>query len=144
MFNIFTAGMLLVTCLRAIVALPIVAYYERDGAAVLQRSSDRPVPITYSPRSLSRFVARRIPGDEVSGSFFKRGKEKSNKPEIIHHVDHGKTTLTDRFILATSHSASDSHSINSPVLDHSDLERERGITILAKTNPAHPSSKQQS
>lgn len=50
---------------------------------------------------------------------------------IIAHVDHGKTTLVDR-LLQQTHSL-DKKSISSErVMDSNDLERERGITILAK------------
>lgn len=50
---------------------------------------------------------------------------------IIAHVDHGKTTLVDRFIQECS--AMDQRKYNSDlILDNNDLERERGITILSK------------
>lgn len=50
---------------------------------------------------------------------------------IIAHVDHGKTTLVDRLLQQTS---SLSRAVNTAerVMDSNDLERERGITILAK------------
>jgi len=130
MFNIFIAGMLLVACLRAIVALPIVAPYERNGAAVLQRSSDRPVPGTYSSRSLSRFVARGIPGDEVSGSLFKRTKEKTEKPHIkidtTGHVDHGKTTLTSPISPILAKSSPGGHSGKYDNIDNAPEEKAKG------------------
>jgi GTP-binding protein len=54
---------------------------------------------------------------------------------IIAHVDHGKTTLVDAMLWQsgafTQHQA-DEHSVNERVLDSMDLEREKGITILAK------------
>ncbi|MDT8400941.1 MAG: translational GTPase TypA [Bacteroidales bacterium] len=50
---------------------------------------------------------------------------------IIAHVDHGKTTLVDRFIQECN--VLDAHSGNQElILDSNDLERERGITILSK------------
>jgi GTP-binding protein len=50
---------------------------------------------------------------------------------IIAHVDHGKTTLVDKFLKATG--AVESHQeLGECILDTGDLERERGITILAK------------
>ncbi len=50
---------------------------------------------------------------------------------IIAHVDHGKTTLVD-FLLKQSHTFRDNQQIADRVMDSNDLERERGITILAK------------
>src|SRR5438132_682924 len=50
---------------------------------------------------------------------------------IIAHVDHGKTTLVDR-LLQQSGAVRDNQRVNERALDSNDLERERGITILAK------------
>ena len=50
---------------------------------------------------------------------------------IIAHVDHGKTTLVDT-LLQGSHTFRDNESVQVRALDSNDLERERGITILAK------------
>ena len=50
---------------------------------------------------------------------------------IIAHVDHGKTTLVDK-MLYTSHLFRDNEQKGELILDNNDLERERGITILAK------------
>ncbi|HXT82702.1 MAG TPA: translational GTPase TypA [Acetobacteraceae bacterium] len=50
---------------------------------------------------------------------------------IIAHVDHGKTTLVDK-LLAQSGSFRDHQHVAERALDRNDLERERGITILAK------------
>ena len=51
---------------------------------------------------------------------------------IIAHVDHGKTTLVDA-MLKQSGIFRDNEAIADRVMDSNDLERERGITILAKT-----------
>ena len=51
---------------------------------------------------------------------------------IIAHVDHGKTTLVDQ-LLKQSGTFRDNEEINERAMDNNDLERERGITILAKT-----------
>lgn len=57
---------------------------------------------------------------------------------IIAHVDHGKTTLVDKMILQgkliRENSAQSSDDL---ILDNNDLERERGITILAKNVSVH-------
>ena len=50
---------------------------------------------------------------------------------IIAHVDHGKTTLVDG-LLRQSHTFRDNQLVAERVMDSNDLERERGITILAK------------
>ncbi len=50
---------------------------------------------------------------------------------IIAHVDHGKTTLVDKMLLA-GHLFRDNQNNGELILDNNDLERERGITILSK------------
>jgi GTP-binding protein len=50
---------------------------------------------------------------------------------IIAHVDHGKTTLVDKIIHATS-VFRDNQETGELIMDSNDLERERGITILSK------------
>lgn len=50
---------------------------------------------------------------------------------IIAHVDHGKTTLVDKMLLA-GQLFRDNQSSGELILDNNDLERERGITILSK------------
>src|SRR3954451_12008929 len=50
---------------------------------------------------------------------------------IIAHVDHGKTTLVDAMLWQTG-AFRDNQDVNDRVLDSNDLEREKGITILAK------------
>ena len=50
---------------------------------------------------------------------------------IIAHVDHGKTTLVDKMLLQGK-LFRDNQEQGELILDNNDLERERGITILAK------------
>jgi len=50
---------------------------------------------------------------------------------IIAHVDHGKTTLVDKMLLAGK-LFSDHETPGELIMDNNDLEKERGITILAK------------
>ncbi|MDD4727902.1 MAG: translational GTPase TypA [Dysgonamonadaceae bacterium] len=50
---------------------------------------------------------------------------------IIAHVDHGKTTLVDKMLMA-GHLFRDNQQTGDLMLDNNDLERERGITILSK------------
>ena len=51
---------------------------------------------------------------------------------IIAHVDHGKTTLVDQ-LLKSSGTFRENEQVDVRVMDSNDLEKERGITILAKT-----------
>src|SRR5437762_10983550 len=55
---------------------------------------------------------------------------------IIAHVDHGKTTLVDG-LLKQSHTFREFQEVGSLVLDSNALEREKGITILAKNTSIH-------
>ena len=50
---------------------------------------------------------------------------------IIAHVDHGKTTLVDKMIVA-GHLLRGDNNTGDLIMDNNDLERERGITILSK------------
>ena len=50
---------------------------------------------------------------------------------IIAHVDHGKTTIVDK-LLQKSGTFGERETVAERVMDSNDLERERGITILAK------------
>lgn len=51
---------------------------------------------------------------------------------IIAHVDHGKTTLVDKMIMAGHLLRDNAQSNGELIMDNNDLERERGITILSK------------
>ena len=55
---------------------------------------------------------------------------------IIAHVDHGKTTLVDG-MLRQAGTFRDNQQVQTCVMDSGDLERERGITILAKNTSVH-------
>ncbi|MGN8913775.1 translational GTPase TypA [Anaerofustis butyriciformans] len=63
-------------------------------------------------------------------------KENIRNIAIIAHVDHGKTTLIDA-MLKQSGTFRENEDVNERVMDSNDLERERGITILAKNTSVY-------
>ena len=56
---------------------------------------------------------------------------------IIAHVDHGKTTLVDALLRQSGAFRAIHHEVAERIMDSNDLERERGITILAKNTAVH-------
>src|ERR1700710_3179415 len=57
---------------------------------------------------------------------------------IVAHVDHGKTTLVDAMLRqAGAFTAHQAETAGERIMDTGDLEREKGITILAKNTAVH-------
>ena len=67
----------------------------------------------------------------VTGSDFPARRDDLRNVAIVAHVDHGKTTLVDA-MLWQSGSFRENQVVAERVMDSNDLEREKGITILAK------------
>ena len=63
-------------------------------------------------------------------------QDKIRNIAIIAHVDHGKTTLVDQ-MLKQGGVYRENQAVVERVMDSGDLERERGITILAKNTAVH-------
>jgi GTP-binding protein len=92
----------------------------------------------YAPSNSKVLSAIRKSGSRFSGeialqplSDFRRNHMNLRNIAIIAHVDHGKTTLVDR-LLQQSGVYRDNQRQVERAMDSNDLERERGITILAK------------
>jgi GTP-binding protein len=77
-------------------------------------------------RSVSRST---VPADRITGVDFRN-------IAIVAHVDHGKTTLVDA-MLRQSGALQERGGLTDRVMDTGDLEREKGITILAKNTAVH-------
>src|SRR5258708_36527328 len=73
-----------------------------------------------------------LQNQEILAGDAARKNEATRNIAIIAHVDHGKTTLVDA-MLRQSGIFRDNEQVADRVMDSNDLERERGITILAKT-----------
>jgi GTP-binding protein len=78
-----------------------------------------------------RITSARASHLKPSGDITRVKREDIRNIAIIAHVDHGKTTLVDA-MLKQSHIFRDNQQVAERVMDSNALERERGITIMAK------------
>ena len=81
-----------------------------------------------------KFFFVRFFGSEGRGAIMTQ--DKIRNIAIIAHVDHGKTTLVDQ-MLKQGGVYRENQAVVDRVMDSGDLERERGITILAKNTAVH-------
>src|SRR5262249_17893049 len=91
----------------------------------------RPAVVAHALRRHARHgSAARLPWPPLSTPNVSRRDDLRNVA-IVAHVDHGKTTLVDA-MLWQSGSFRENQDVAERVMDSTDLEREKGITILAK------------
>jgi len=75
-------------------------------------------------------------GPAVGDSQTRATRDEIRNVAIVAHVDHGKTTLVDAMLWQSGAFRAGSH-VADRVMDSGDLEREKGITILAKNTAVH-------
>ena len=105
---------------------------SRSGAASSRAGSNAARSHRAGPVSPSRYTGRMSP--------HRKSQQIANplrrNVAIVAHVDHGKTTLVDA-LLRQSGAFRANQQVADRVMDNTDLERERGITILAKNTAVH-------
>mmetsp|Transcript_3232 Transcript_3232/g.7093 ORF Transcript_3232/g.7093 Transcript_3232/m.7093 type:complete len:688 (-) Transcript_3232:619-2682(-) len=125
--EVAVAGLVSAPVARPVLSSAIQGSIATSGAQLTLKPFARSLAAP-QPRTVCRVAAVEAP---PAPSAEKSVREDIRNIAIIAHVDHGKTTLVDA-LLKQSKVFRDNQAMSERIMDSNDLERERGITILAK------------
>ena len=111
------------------------AWLPADLPIVERRADDRHVADPRRRRPHGRW-SRARPKPETMGIMPMKTRGDIRNVAIVAHVDHGKTTLVDAMLWQSGAFGEHQH-VDERAMDSGDLEREKGITILAKNTAVH-------